>query len=162
MKELIEKLTSYNLFNYLLPGTVFSVLADSFTSYSFIQSDLFVAFFAYYFVGLVISRIGSLVLEPTLRKMGFVSFAPYSDFVRASATDPKLDALSESNNTYRTIAAVFLVLGVLKLIDIILHHFSAPSWLPPLLLCLFLFFLFLAAYRKQTAYIKKRVQTQTK
>jgi hypothetical protein len=158
MKNLIEKLTSYNLFNYLLPGTVFSVLAERFTSYSFIQNDLFIAFFAYYFTGLVISRIGSIILEPCLRKLHSVTFAPYSDFVRCAAKDEKLDVLSETNNTFRTLATVFAVLGLIKPIELLLVHFSAAPWLPPLFLCIFLFVLFILAYRKQTEYIKQRIE----
>jgi hypothetical protein len=158
VNDLIEKLTSYNLFNYLLPGTVFTVLADSFTHYHFIQSDLFLAFFTYYFAGMVISRLGSLVVEPCLKKFKFVTFAPYKDFVRCSTNDKKLDILSEANNTYRTIATVFIALGILKIAELLLNHFSTPEWLPPLLLCAFLFTLFLMAYRKQTKYIKSRVE----
>lgn len=159
MNDLIDKLTSYNLFNYLLPGTIFSVLADSFTRYQFIQSDLFAAFFAYYFAGMVISRLGSLVIEPCLKKFKFVEFAPYNDFVRCSRIDEKIDVLSEANNTYRTITTLFISLGALKLVELILDRFSAPEWLPPLTLCIFLFGLFLMAYRKQTSYIRKRVES---
>lgn len=157
MKDIVEKLTSYNLFNYLLPGTVFSVLADRFTVYSFIQENLFVAFFAYYFTGMVISRIGSLTLEPLLRKTGFVKFAPYEDFVLCSAEDKKLEVLSEANNTYRTLATVFLSLGVLKIAEFALGHPNVPEWAEPLSLCSLLLILFLFSYRKQTAYITKRI-----
>ena len=66
MSEILDKLSSYNIFNYLLPGTLFAVAGDAFTSYSFVQKDVLVAVFAYYFMGLVISRIGSLMIEPFL------------------------------------------------------------------------------------------------
>lgn len=160
MKDLLEKLPSYNLFNYLLPGTVFSVLADRFTRYPFVYDDLFIAFFAYYFTGLVISRIGSLALEPFLRRTHFVVFASYAEFLRCSAKDPKLEVLSEANNSYRTLATVFLAIGVLVLTDIVLKEMSAPAWVAPAALSVFLFTLFLLAYRKQTAYITKRIDSQ--
>lgn len=60
MSELIQKLSSYNLFNYLLPGIVFSVLLEQMTSYSIVQKDLFVNPFLFYFIGLCISRVGSI------------------------------------------------------------------------------------------------------
>ncbi len=101
MKEILDKVSSYNIFNYLVPGIVFAVLAGKFTGYGFHQSNLFLGFFVYYFVGLVISRAGSLVLEPLLLKLGFVEFAPYDAFVRRSAQDKKLEVLSEANNSYR-------------------------------------------------------------
>ena len=125
MKDLVSKLTSYNLFNYLLPGAVFVVLAEDFTSYTFRQDELFVAFFAYYFIGLVISRVGSLIVEPGLQRVGFVQFAPYAEFVRRSKEDPKLELLSEANNTYRTLLSVFVSLGLLKLVDIALTAIGA-------------------------------------
>lgn len=59
-----DKISSYNLFNYFLPGVLFAALADTVTSYNFLQSDLVVGVFVYYFFGLVISRFGSLIIEP--------------------------------------------------------------------------------------------------
>ena len=70
------------------------------------RADTLVAVFAYYFMGLVISRIGSLMIEPTLKKVGFLKSADYSKFVLASKTDNKLDVLSETNNMYRTLCAL--------------------------------------------------------
>ncbi len=65
MKELLDRLSSYNLFNYLLPGVVFAIVAKSVTSYNFLQDDIFVGAFTYYFIGLVVSRVGSTILEPS-------------------------------------------------------------------------------------------------
>ena len=49
MKELLAKLSSYNLFNYLLPGILFVVIAEELTKFSFIQEDLVLGVFVYYF-----------------------------------------------------------------------------------------------------------------
>jgi len=84
MKDLLDKLSSYNIFNYLLPGIIFVVIAEKLTSFSFIQDDIIFGIFLYYFIGLVISRIGSLLIEPSLKKIRFLTFAPYSEFVTAS------------------------------------------------------------------------------
>ena len=62
MKELIDKISSYNLFNYLVPGVLLAFAADKFTAYSLVQSDLLIGAFLYYFIGLVASRFGSLAL----------------------------------------------------------------------------------------------------
>ena len=73
MSDLIDKLSSYNIFNYLLPGTLFAGAGSAFTSFDFTFDNLFIAGFAYYFFGLVISRIGSLVIEvvwiPPIRRI---------------------------------------------------------------------------------------------
>src|SRR5947209_8137066 len=60
MKELLDKLSSYNLFNYLLPGTMFVAGAQRISDHKFKQDSIVVELFLYYFIGLVISRIGSL------------------------------------------------------------------------------------------------------
>ena len=67
MKELLDKLSSYNIFNYLLPGILFSVLASKTTELNLIQIDIILGVFVYYFIGLIISRIGSLIIEPILK-----------------------------------------------------------------------------------------------
>lgn len=157
MTDLISKLNSYNLFNYLFPGTVFAVAAERLTGFSLVQEDLFTAFFVYYFLGLVISRIGSLFLEPILHKIEFVKFASYEDYVRCSSTDSKLEVLSEANNMYRTIVSVFVSIGILKLLECMFIVLNAPSWVTPFCLYSFLLILFLFSYRKQTSYITQRI-----
>ena len=91
MKDLLDKLSSYNIFNYLLPGVLFAAFVDSLTSFHLVQKDPVVGAFLYYFLGSVVSRVGSLFVEPLLRRFNFVAFAPYEDFVRASKEDPKIE-----------------------------------------------------------------------
>jgi hypothetical protein len=162
VKELLEKLTSYNLFNYLLPGIVFAVLAQSLTKFSFAQSDLLVAAFMYYFIGLVISRVGSLFIEPILKWIRFVRFATYKDFVGACKEDSKIEILSEANNSYRTLAALFVTLLMLKAVEKAEDHFPWISAYRFTVLLFLLLLMFLFAYRKQTAYIAKRVEANLK
>ena len=154
MKELLDKLSSYNLFNYLLPGTVFVAVAQRISTHRFTHDNIVVELFLYYFIGLVISRIGSLVIEPAMKRTKFVKFASYKDFVRACSHDTKVEVLSEQNNTYRTLCAVVVVLGGLKFYDVIV------MWgLPGTAIVLVgLFGLFAFAYRKQTDYIRRRVE----
>lgn len=157
MKDLLAKLSSYNIFNYLLPGVLFALLAEKVSRHSFLQQDILLGLFLYYFIGLVISRLGSVLLEPLLRKLSFLRFAPYKDFVTAAKVDQKLDLLSEVNNTYRTLCALFATLLLLRLYDSIERQFPALNGWSSVLLLIFLLVLFLFAYRKQTSYITKRI-----
>jgi hypothetical protein len=157
MKDLLEKLTSYNLFNYLLPGIVFVVLAGLMTRYSFVQQDIFIGFFVYYFVGLVISRFGSLVIEPFLKWCSFLRFAECRDFVLASKADKKLDVLSEVNNMYRTLSSLFILLCLLKIYELVEASIPGLKEWGGVAIVVLLLIMFLVAYRKQTAYITKRI-----
>ena len=159
MKELLDKLSSYNLFNYLLPGTIFVAAAQRISSHTFKDDNIVVELFLYYFIGMVISRVGSLTIEPALKRVKFIKFAPYKDFIRASAKDATIEVLSEQNNTYRTLCAIFVSLGLLKLYDVLV------AWKPRTTrttVVVGMFALFAFAYRKQTDYVRKRVEAATK
>ncbi len=158
MKDLLDKLSSYNIFNYLFPGIIFVVLAEKLSRHSLIQQDIVIGVFLYYFIGLVISRLGSLAIEPLLRKISFLRFADYKDFVNAAKKDEKLEVLSEVNNTYRTLCALFVSLLVLKLYETIEARFPALTEWSAILLIAFLLLLFLLSYRKQTSYITKKIE----
>lgn len=162
MKELLDKLSSYNIFNYLLPGVLFTFLLDTLTSYRLIQDDLVIGVFLYYFLGLICSRIGSLIIEPFLKKIGFVKFAQYSKFVAACKEDQKIELLSEVNNMYRTFCAMFFVLGVVKLYDYLSFDYPILVTLVSYVSIVVLMALFLYSYKKQTAFIKNRIEITQK
>ncbi len=157
MKEFLEKLSSYNLLNYLIPGAVFVALGRQITKFDLMQSDVILALCTYYFIGMVISRIGSHLLEPLLKKLKLVSFAPYGEYVRASAEDKQLAELSEQNNMYRTMAAMFLSLIVLKTVEMTCDYWNVSGGVLALILVPALFVLFVLSFRKQTTFIAKRV-----
>jgi len=158
MNELLTKISSYNLFNYLLPGVLFAILASQTTTYQLIQKDIVTGVFLYYFMGLVVSRFGSLVIGPALKRVSFIKFDDYKAFVAASKKDPQVEVLSEVNNTYRTLCSLFCLLLLLKL------YAKIEALLPVLrgwdatLLIVLLLFMFLFAYKKQTSFVVKRIK----
>lgn len=157
MSEILDKISSYNIFNYLLPGILFAVMADTLTTYSLIQEDIFVGIFVYYFIGLVLSRVGSLVIEPILKKIKFVKFAPYDDYVKASKEDALIETLSETNNTLRTMCSLFVFMLGLLILDGIASSNPTVAESAPYVVAVLLLVLFLFSYRKQTKYIFDRV-----
>lgn len=114
MNEILNKLTSYNIFNFLFPGAVFCIIAEHINIMPS-PSDLAKQLLWYYFVGMVISRVGSVIVEPLLRLVKFIPKGDYSAFLRASEVDEKLEVMVEAMNTFRTMASAFLmlILGVL-------------------------------------------------
>jgi len=157
MKELLEKLGSYNIFNYLLPGVLFAAFIDWSTSIKLLQVNMAVGAFVYYFLGSIVSRIGSLLIEPAFLRLGLVEFAQYEDFVRAAKTDPKLEILSEVNNMYRTICSLILSMAVVGAYQYAASHLALLQRAAPIVIVCGLFVLYLVSYRKQTAYIRKRI-----
>lgn len=161
MKEILDKLSSYNLFNYLLPGILFVCISKYFTDYNFIQENDFIGAFLYYFIGMIISRFGSLFVEPILKRISFLKFADYKNFVAASKKDAKIELFSEVNNTYRTIVAMFIILLFMKVYNHFQVQWGIPEKTTYLIVVIFILLMFLFSYRKQTNYITKRIEANT-
>ena len=157
MKDILQKLSTYNIFNYLVPGIVFVALLRQYTSFDLIVDELFIGAFLYYFIGLVISRIGSLIIEPILRKSGIVKFSEYSKFISASKKDDKIELFSEINNMYRTFISMLLILIIAVTYENIGFLMTLNETLKSIIGLLFLALLFLLSYKKQTKYINKRI-----
>lgn len=157
MKEILEKLSSYNIFNYLFPGVLFAVIGEQVSTFTLLHDDLIVGAFVYYFFGLVISRVGSLLLEPMLKKSGFLEFADYKEFVQACKADEKIELLSEVNNMYRTLSSGFIIILMLVITLTIEEAKFSYASVTPFAAVLLMLALFLFSYRKQTDYIRTRV-----
>lgn len=157
MKDLLDKLSSYNIFNYLLPGIIFVVISKELTPYSFIQGDLILGVFVYYFIGLIISRVGSLIIEPICIKTGFIKYANYKKYLQASKKDQKIEILLEVNNMYRTIFSTLLLVLILKSYGMLVVKYQFPKELSEYILIILSSLLFIYSYRKQTQYIVKRI-----
>lgn len=159
MENLIAKLSSYNLFNNLFPGVMFVAISEKMTSYSFLQKDIVIGFFVYYFIGLVISRFGSLVIEPLLKKVKFLKFVDYQDYKSACKNDTKIELLSEINNSYRAISSMLALLLILKFCEWIMSFIPLLKKYGIVILVFVLFVVFLYSYRKQTEYVVKSVNS---
>lgn len=158
MKEIYDKISSYNIFNYLFPGILFVIISKVFIGYNFILEKDFIGAFLYYFIGMVISRFGSIIIEPILKKISFIKFESYRSFVEASKKDNKIELLSEVNNTYRTLISLFVLLVLLKGCFLLDVRYNFPHEIAYLLILVLLFLMFLFSYRKQTNYISKRIK----
>jgi len=162
MKEILEKISSYNLFNNLFPGVLFVLIAKYVTAYNFIQSDIVLGVFLYYFIGLVISRIGSLLIDPVLKAVKFIKVKPYDEYVMASKQDEKINLFAEINNMYRTICAMAVSVLILRLYEYCVVKFQICDAVTPIILGVSIAILFLFSYRKQTKYIIKRIDVANK
>ncbi len=158
MNELLSKLSSYNLFNYLVPGVLFAIISTEITPYHFLQKEIVLGLFLYYFLGIVVSRFGSLVIGPVLKRLRFVKFAEYRAFVLASKKDPQIEILSEVNNTYRTLSSMCCLLLFLKIYARFEMEFPLVKAWSGTALILILLLMFAFAYRKQTQFIVKRIK----
>lgn len=173
-KVFFEKITSYNLFNNLLPGIIFCYVVERVTTISFTGDSVWENFFVFYFLGVVIGRISSLFIEPwlinlklknkqTKTKESYIKFAPYNEFVEASRRDPFIKTLNESCNMYRSFISTFLLVACCKIYDGFIREWICRLGhigdnIKGIVICLLIACLFTMSYKKQVDYIRKRVE----
>ncbi|MGQ7271997.1 hypothetical protein [Marinobacter nauticus] len=158
MSEILNKLSSYNIFNYMLPGVVFSALITKTTEINLVYENLIIAPFIYYFTGMIISRVGSLFIEPAFKHIKLIQKESYDDYLLAKEKDPSIETISEQNNTYRTLCSTFFciltIYGFIKILQLLeIEPTNLSPWYS-----LALFILFALSYRKQNDYIVKRIR----
>lgn len=115
MNELAEKISNYNIFNYLFPGIIVCFFLDRFGIYQILGKDIFVNGVVCYFIGLCISRVSSLLIEKNLVRIKFIEKRPYKEYVRASELDDKVELFSEISNSYRTLMLALLVIPIAQI-----------------------------------------------
>lgn len=157
MKDILEKISSYNIFNYLFPGILFVIIAKSTTDYNLIQKDNIIGAFLYYFIGITISRFGSVIIEPILKEAKFLKIRDYKHYVNACKKDSKIELLLEVSNTYRTLLSMIITLFLSKIYNLLSIKFNLDDSISLIIVSFFIFILFLFSYKKQTNFIIKRI-----
>lgn len=158
MGNVIEKLGSYQIMTNLLPGAFFGIAAKSLFGMPLPAANIAEEILIFYFAGLIINRIGSLVIRPILKKVKIIQEAPYADYMKAAKADMKLDVLSETNNYFRSVLTCFLLLPVVGIMRVLVMDVGwiGKNWKGCAVI--FLAVLFLFSYKKQTDIVRKRVE----
>lgn len=174
LKQITSKLSSYNFFNNLLPGIIFSYLFSAFFDMQILSGEWLKDLFVCYFIGIVISRIGSIFIEPMLKRIriknkktkanhALLNFAQYADYQKALEHSPKLEILLEVSNMYRTLLSMTICLLVSKLyfkiISLLVQNgVFVPNDLAIWIVLIFLVIIFVCSFIKQTNYVRNNIE----
>lgn len=166
--KLIDKVSSYQLFNYLFPGIIYIEGIEHTTRIVYPNENIAIRFFIYYIAGMIISRIGSVFIEPIFKKLCWVVYASYGNFLKAlngsedgaTKPDPKLDVLVAENNTYRTLITTFTMMLIVYSFAQFewFYEFNGTDWSMFAYLVL-LILLFVLSFRKQTSFVRQRTHS---
>jgi hypothetical protein len=158
MNDFVAKISSYDIFNNLVPGAIFAYFLKVLGISEVGTSSILVDVVLYYFLGMIVSRIGSLLVDPLLKFFKIIPAGDYSAFIKASDMDPKILTLLESRNLYRTTLALLLVTLAAYLWQAYLPALGITSRGQTIVMLVCLAVLFLLAYRKQDWFIHQRVE----
>lgn len=152
LEKIMERLSKYDFLNNVIPGTIYVVFLESVSQYEILSGQVFIDLIIFYFVGTVINRFGSLLIEPSLKKLKLIKYVSHEDYIYAEKSDVKVFDLLTINNMFRTYTA----LACCILFTVIISNCELKF--DSIIICgsIALVFLFGASYIKQTKYIVTR------
>jgi len=157
METFLNKLSDYLVIQTIIPGALIAYISSALLGVDFLSHNPLYDFFVVFILGLIASRIGSLIIEPLYKKFNFIPFRKHSLFIDAEKKDNKITKLLESNNLYRSIIGSLLFLMAEKVFLCLLGRYT---WLQKNSFCfitLFLVVLYSVSYKKQSGYIVSRI-----
>lgn len=154
MEKIIEKIEVYHFLNYLLPGIIFGAILTKIIQKNFFETNMVIATIEYYFVGLILSRIGSIIIKPVLEKLNIINCVQYEQYINCIKTDNKVELLQREANQYRTYISVFLCLTLFE----IYYSFTNKTFYVLNILFFLLSILFILSYKKQLKFVIERIQ----
>ena len=158
MDEIIKKVAAYDLMNALIPGAVLVFFLKVFNYLELEDCDAFFLGVLSYLLGLVASRVGSLIIEPIAKKVGWIQH-DYEHYVKAEKHDNKIIRLTTVPNMYRTLTGSVVVLAIIALGSLV------PAGCRFLLYVFYgitCFIIFLSGWIKQEYYVLQRVNLYRK
>lgn len=155
MEKVFDKMETYNILNFLFPGIIFASILTFLIEKNIYNSSLIIATFEYYFTGLVLSRIGSIVVNPIIEKIRVVKKEKYKNFICKEEKDKKIEILQREANQYRTFVATFVCLLLVEIYNCI---FVDISKINTIIYFIGLIILFTLSYRKQLKFIIERLK----
>lgn len=110
LKSLSEKLSAYQLFNFIYPGAVFlGILSYKGVPLGMLK-EIWWFLLASYFLGMTISRFGSIVIESICLKFGWIEKYDIKRYADNIAKNSFTAILLELTNIYRTNCSMGILL----------------------------------------------------
>lgn len=105
INSLFNKLSAYQLLSLMLPGaSLLGTLKFIFTIDIKVNENIWWFLLASYVVGIILSRIGSLLIEEVFKKMGFIKGYNVGNYIAKRKEDDMVETLLSFANLYRSFA----------------------------------------------------------
>lgn len=163
MADALNKISAYELFTIFFPGVLtvgyslwildIKILDGSISQYAFM-------FCVAYLCGIVISRLGSILIQPLARKIRFIDWS--SGYYAAEKKDGKISILQKDFNMYRSLVVAILICIVLTIYSVSCENLDEDICVFLIIFLVLLLIVSLFSYRKQSKYITERINAVKK
>ena len=162
MEKIVNKMESYHIFTFIIPGTLFLLLCKLVCGINIDENNLIMLLFMSYFVGIIISRIGSLIVGNILNYVFNVKLENYDNYISAEKKDEKIWILMKDGNMFRNLCTMTIIVLIIKIIMMLNLHKLLGNDALFLMAIILLIVLFSLSYVKQEKMIISRVKKASK
>lgn len=156
--SIVKGLSRYEILNNLIPGALLCYILGL-LGYYHVEGNVIVHFFAFYIVGVINSRVSSLVIEEIYKKIRIIKWKPYSSYNKAKQSRPFIATLQETANMYRSFTSVFFISLLAVLYKEVCEKYT---WLDNngyWIVLILIFVIYTLSYRKQVnKYVIKNIE----
>lgn len=154
IKLIIDRVSSYQFFNFVYPGLLLSGVFDIYDVVDVFSLNIWYVLLISYSLGMLASRIGSIVIENIFVCCKWMERFDYDEFNKAEKSNSKVSLHLEISNMFRTISATSLLILIARVANCIYDFgFSMPWGIVLIVLAIFILFCF--SFTKQYEYLKK-------
>lgn len=153
MNTLFTKMNSYHIFTNIIPGGVilFALKELEYKLFSNMNTNLFMELCIMYFLGLICSRISS-ILTSIFKKINIIKYHKYNDYLYAVSKDNTIYNLLDTAYLYRSFVSVFIFLIIVVSLKQNTYRCIESYVILVLCCCLFIY-----SYIKQNNYVYDRI-----
>ena len=146
INSLFNKLSAYQLLSLMLPGaSLLGTLKFIFAIDIKVDENIWWFLLSSYVVGIILSRIGSLLIEEVFKKMGFIKGYNVGNYIAKRKEDDMVETLLSFANLYRS----FCALSILMIIVTMVKGYGFCDYWHYFLLEVLLLLLFAFSFYKQ-------------
>lgn len=111
INSLFNKLSAYQLLSLMLPGaSLLGILKFIFTIDIKVDENMWWFLLASYVVGIILSRMGSLLIEEVFKKIGFIEGYNVGNYIVKRKEDDMVETILTFANLYRSFSALSILL----------------------------------------------------
>lgn len=117
INSLFNKLSAYQLLSLMLPGaSLLGTLKFIFAIDIKVDENIWWFLLSSYVVGIILSRIGSLLIEEVFKKMGFIKGYNVGNYIAKRKEDDMVETLLSFANLYRSFCALSILLIIVTMV----------------------------------------------
>ncbi|MCD8056404.1 MAG: hypothetical protein LUE25_06830 [Clostridiales bacterium] len=159
METILKTIDQYDIFNNFIPGAAYIFLVNQLYGKELTEGilDFLVAS---YIVGIIVSRFGSIAVEWIIKdKLKLVEPPVKNEFIDAEIKDPlkKITKLNMVATMYRSLLSAVIMAGFTGLWIVVRTYIPVIKTFENTVIIILLVILFTLSYRKQTNYVRNRV-----